>query len=61
MDTYSVNWENVPKKSYTKVLSRTNEVQVNHKENVENVVHSMFGKDIKINKITKVVAEKESK
>ena len=61
MDTYSVNWENVPKKSYTKVFSRTNEVQVNHKDEVDRIVHSMFGKDIKINKITKVVAEKESK
>jgi hypothetical protein len=60
MDTYSVNWENKPKKSYTKVFKRTNEVQTNHKENVEKLIHMVFGKDIKINKITKVVAEKEN-
>ena len=60
MDTYSVNWESVPKKSYTKVFSRTNEVQANHKEDVENIVKKNFGKDIKINKVTKVVIEKES-
>ena len=53
MSTYTVNWENTTNKSYTPVFTRENEVSCSKKTDVETMMQRIFGKKIKINKVTK--------
>lgn len=52
MSTYTVSGENVTNKSYAPVFKRKNEVRCNTKTGVESIMQMVFGKKIKINKIT---------